>query len=218
MGTSEPPVDELIHAFDARLLLDEVQEGVTEVRVPHLVEKLMETRGLTFEDARLVVYGLIETRKLTLTPRYTVPVEKRHNHLTQVILSWGECPMCDEYHMSHPRSRVIVVGSHDVPAWTTAYHLGHALGKVGPYTLVHTGEGPVSADAEQVVSEHGLPCEEHRADWGSLGKEAGIVRDREMIAAGADLCLVLIVNGDEKPSRFAHMAEAAGINTRRIQL
>lgn len=139
MGTSEPPVDELIHAFDARLLLDEVQEGVTEVRVPHLVEKLMETRGLTFEDARLVVYGLIETRKLTLTPRYTVRVEKRHNHMTRVILPWGECPMCDEYHMSHPRSRVIVVGSHDVPAWTTAYHLGHALGKVGPYTLVHTG-------------------------------------------------------------------------------
>lgn len=65
---------DVIEALDARKLLDEIHQGAIEVGTEELVDELVETRDLTFEDARRVLYGLIEARKLTLTPRYTVRV------------------------------------------------------------------------------------------------------------------------------------------------
>lgn len=65
---------DVIEALDARQLLDEIHRGAEEVGTEALVEELVETRNLTFEDARRVLYGLIDAQKLALTPRYTVRV------------------------------------------------------------------------------------------------------------------------------------------------
>lgn len=65
---------DVIEALDARELLNEIRHGAIEVGTEAVVEELVETRNLTFEDARRVLYGLIDAQKLTLTPRYTVRV------------------------------------------------------------------------------------------------------------------------------------------------
>lgn len=65
---------DVIDAVDARQLLNEIHQGAVEVGTEEVVDELVETRDLTFEDARRVLYGLIAARKLTLTPRYTVRV------------------------------------------------------------------------------------------------------------------------------------------------
>lgn len=65
---------DVIEALDARELLNEIHQGALEVGTEALVEELVETRNLTFEDARRVLYGLIDAQKLMLTPHYTVRV------------------------------------------------------------------------------------------------------------------------------------------------
>lgn len=67
-------VADVIEALDARQLLDEIHHGADEVGTEAVVDELVEKRDLTFEDARRVLYGLIDARKLALTPRYTVRV------------------------------------------------------------------------------------------------------------------------------------------------
>lgn len=65
---------DVIEVLDARELLNEIHQGAVEVGTEELVDELVESRDLTFEDARRVLYGLIDARKLTLTPRYTLRV------------------------------------------------------------------------------------------------------------------------------------------------
>lgn len=63
---------EVIETLDARALFEEMQPGSDEFGTEAIVDELIMTRAVTFEDAREILFGLISAKKLTLTPRYTV--------------------------------------------------------------------------------------------------------------------------------------------------
>lgn len=130
--------------------------------------------------------------------------------------------------------RILVTGSR---TWTdeNALHeaIAEALGKdraIRPgdeYVIVH-GACPRGADvmASRFCEDNAwwvdnmgaeLAEERHPADWERLGKRAGFVRNAQMVALGADLCLAFIVDGSKGASHTADLAEKAGIPVRRYE-
>lgn len=129
--------------------------------------------------------------------------------------------------------RILVTGSR---SWsdsaTLAWELGlaagegHRLGR--PLVVVH-GACPRGADriADELARDHGIPVERHPADWLAHGRQAGFLRNAEMVAAGADLCLAFVApctierchivrpHGSHGATHCADLAEKAGIPTRR---
>ncbi|MEV4181654.1 SLOG family protein [Streptosporangium canum] len=128
--------------------------------------------------------------------------------------------------------RILVTGSR---TWTDELVLGEALMNAlpdviescGEYVIVH-GACPRGADlmaSRFCENEAGwldnagaaLIEERHPADWDRLGKRAGFVRNAEMVALGADVCLAFIVDGSRGASHTADLAEKAGIPVRRYE-
>lgn len=131
--------------------------------------------------------------------------------------------------------RVIVTGSRD---WEDEGMVGCLLGYVleladakgEELTVVH---GACSTGADRHASDWawlrpGAKEEPHRADWRRYGAQAGPVRNKEMVDAGADLCLAFIgpctrpncfdvVHGSHGATNCANLARAAGIKTIRVE-
>lgn len=81
-------------------------------------------------------------------------------------------------------------------------------------TLVHGG-CPKGADqiAEEVAFELGWNVEKRPAQWDALGKSAGFVRNKQMVEAGAHVCLAFIDNESKGATHCASLARVAGIPT-----
>ena len=138
--------------------------------------------------------------------------------------------------------RVLITGSRD---WPDDFEVEDTLSTIesarndpgAPFVVVH-GACPTGADAyaaRWVQEWRGYPMpgaeyvteEAHPADW-SLGRSAGPKRNAAMVALGADLCLAFIgpctsPRCDRTDEHWSHgatgcadLAEAAGIETRRI--
>lgn len=140
-----------------------------------------------------------------------------HNHPTREIRAWpSDCDGCNEYNLSHPGKRVLITGSRD---WTDtkmmARVLRELLMEIGPYRLVHGDARGADTQGAQIADFMGLPSEPHPANWRSLGKRAGFVRNAEMVDLGADICVAFIKDGSKGATMCADLAEKAGIPTRR---
>lgn len=116
--------------------------------------------------------------------------------------------------------RILITGSrtwHDEGQIIDAL-LGATAGvPFGDITLV-SGACPQGADrlCEKVAEALGMKVERHPADWSRHGKRAGFVRNAEMVALGADICLAFIKDGSKGATMTADLAERAGIKTRRF--
>jgi hypothetical protein len=133
--------------------------------------------------------------------------------------------------------RVIVTGSRD---WTDAAPIYTSLNNLltpdGWLIVVHGAAhngGDAIADAwcrEHIRLGHTVGVERHPANWRLHGRRrAGIIRNVEMVQAGADLCLAflrpcaLLTCRRPEPhfshgtSHCADYAEKAGIETRRFR-
>lgn len=115
--------------------------------------------------------------------------------------------------------RILVTGSR---TWTDSEAIDTAIQNAignqwGPHQVVH-GACPKGADsmADWWARYRGLEVERYPADWDALGKRAGFIRNAEMVALGADLCLAFIKDGSKGATHTADLAEKAGIPTRRF--
>lgn len=120
--------------------------------------------------------------------------------------------------------RILVTGSRD---WEDEALLQEVLFEYLPgrgsemhtVVLVH-GDCPTGADYMAWLNwtANGGSDEPHPADWKTHGKKAGYLRNAEMVALGADVCLAFIRNKSRGASMTAALAEEAGIPVRRFEV
>lgn len=115
-------------------------------------------------------------------------------------------------------TRILVTGSRE---WTDTETIRQALAdhaKLTERTTVVDGACPRGADriAHWFASAWGWRTERHPADWETHGKRAGFIRNAEMVALGADICLAFIKDGSKGATDCADIAEKAGITVRRF--
>ena len=113
--------------------------------------------------------------------------------------------------------RVIVTGSRH---WSDEDPIADALrrlrGKHGDQLLVVHGDCRTGADriARELCRALDIRQERHPADWDRHGRAAGPIRNRAMVAQGADLVLAY-VEGESRGTRgLIALAELAGIEVR----
>jgi hypothetical protein len=81
-------------------------------------------------------------------------------------------------------------------------------------TIVHGGASGVDKEAAAWAFRFGQEVEEHRADFRKYGKGAGPMRNREMVDAGADICLAFPDRNSVDTWDCVKRAHAAGIEVR----
>lgn len=117
--------------------------------------------------------------------------------------------------------RILITGSRE---WQDEALIRDALdmawGTLGgdPETVIVSGNAWGADEmCERWAESHGLTVERHPADWATHKKAAGFVRNAEMVALGADLCVAFIYDGSKGATMTANLAEKAGILTWRYE-
>lgn len=131
--------------------------------------------------------------------------------------------------------RILVTGSRDWPDRLAVYRAldslcderglnyppdeyGNTMPDAQRIVVVH-GDCPTGADrdADQWCLSNHFTAETYPANWVLYGKRAGFVRNAEMVALGADICLAFIKDGSKGATMTADLAERAGIAVRRYR-
>jgi hypothetical protein len=111
-------------------------------------------------------------------------------------------------------SRVLITGSRTWPDddQVLPEQIAHLWLRFPLATLVHGG-CPKGADGQagRIWAKLGGTVEVHEAQWDVYGRSAGMVRNTEMVRAGADLCLAFILRESTGALMCARSAEMAGI-------
>lgn len=114
--------------------------------------------------------------------------------------------------------RILVTGSR---TWNDEGTIIKALLPYRAYGNVLVVGGAKGADtiAEDIwVGVWGLTAEVHLPDWNRYGRSAGLVRNREMIESGVDVCLAFIKDNSRGASFTAGLAIEYGIELKRYNL
>ena len=128
--------------------------------------------------------------------------------------------------------RVLVTGSREWDSPLEVYErladvraAAHEGGQYDRFIVVH-GACPQGADKHaarwtlfpDAFADMPVIGEPHPADWDTFGKRAGFIRNAEMVALGASVCLAFYKQGagNRGTDHCAKLAEAAGIQVRRI--
>lgn len=117
--------------------------------------------------------------------------------------------------------RVLVTGSRE---WDDVdelrYALIHATALRLDSSIIVHGACPRGADAlaAEWARDYSVKAEAHPADWNGHGKQAGFIRNAEMVSLGADLCLAFYKQGagNKGTDHCATQAAKAGIPVRRV--
>jgi hypothetical protein len=114
--------------------------------------------------------------------------------------------------------RILVTGSRDWEDHEFIWHVLNELVVTDPVLV--SGHCPTGADltCEGVALDFGWKVEAHPADWNKHGKRAGFVRNAEMVALGADVCLAFIKDDSKGATMTANLAERAGIPVKRYAI
>lgn len=116
--------------------------------------------------------------------------------------------------------RILLTGSRewtDRDAIKTALLNALCLSTVGTPTLIHgaaRGADRIADSAWQSIGRNipgGLNLERCPADWKKNGRAAGHIRNAEMVASGADVCLAFPLGESRGTRGCMRLAEAAGI-------
>lgn len=113
--------------------------------------------------------------------------------------------------------RILVTGSRDFRDTDLAKRAlvwaANVAGVVNPadVTVVHGDSRGADSVMTEVAASFGCVIEDHPARWDELGKRAGIVRNCEMVALGADVCLAFPLSGSRGTWHCMREAEKAGI-------
>jgi hypothetical protein len=114
--------------------------------------------------------------------------------------------------------RILITGSRD---WTDAAVIEDALRPFWTQwpsaILVHGDAKGADKMASAIWRGWGGQDEAHPAAWATLGKRAGYVRNAEMVALGADVCLAFIRHHSRGASMTADLATEAGIHVHRYE-
>ena len=97
--------------------------------------------------------------------------------------------------------------------WLPADQYGNTLPS-GDVVVVHGGARGADTIAGDWAISSELAPEVHLADWATLGRGAGIIRNKRMVDLGADVCLAFIRARSRGASHCASLAESRGIDTR----
>lgn len=116
--------------------------------------------------------------------------------------------------------RILVTGSRDWPSPEVVHRaLADVIGRapVGADIVLVHGACRTGADAQadRWARASGIRVETHPARWDVYRKRAGFIRNTQMVALGADVCLAFIKDGSRGASHTALLAETAGIPVRR---
>ena len=112
-------------------------------------------------------------------------------------------------------SRVIVCGSR---RWRDRERISNRLFEL-PVTsvIVHGNAAGADRIAHQEAQKLGLLVEPHPADWERHGKAAGVIRNQEMAALGADLCIAFWDGSSVGTQHMMTAAAALGISVEVIE-
>jgi hypothetical protein len=107
--------------------------------------------------------------------------------------------------------RILVTGSRH---WSDAQAVRLTLQAFNaPNNTLVSGACPTGADAlaEQVATEFGWTIERHPADWATKHRAAGPIRNEEMAALGADVCIAFLAPDSRGTKDMVTRARAHGI-------
>lgn len=98
-------------------------------------------------------------------------------------------------------SRILVTGSRDFTAWRLVEAaMVEAIASLPDWprvtpTIVHGAARGADRIANGIAINRNWKIESHPADWEQYGKAAGMIRNREMLESGVDLCLAFLKTG-----------------------